>query len=106
MEMLSQYWQVYPNTRWLVLLHLHPIMDRSASAHEYMFHFVLQRKYYYNYEAVAVPSKRNSNVKAPPSVWKIGSAPTFKKHCAVFPEELVRIPVLATLPPDGILLDP
>jgi site-specific DNA-methyltransferase (adenine-specific) len=83
-----------------------PVDDRSASAHEYVFHFVKNRRYYYNQEAVAVQSKGNKETKAPPSVWTITSASTFKKHIAVFPEELVRIPIHATLPPDGVLLDP
>lgn len=36
----------------------------------------------------------------PEDEWRVDS------HCAVFPEELCRIPVLATCPPDGVLLDP
>lgn len=83
-----------------------PVDDRSASAHEYVFHFVKNRRYYYNHEAVAVPTKESNATKAPPSVWTVTSASTFKKHIAVFPEELVRIPIHATLPPDGVLLDP
>lgn len=83
-----------------------PVDDRCASAHEYMFHFVLQRKYHFDHEAVAVPSQGEQTTKAPPSVWQIRSAPTFKKHIAVFPKELVRIPILATLPSEGTLLDP
>lgn len=83
-----------------------PAEDRSAAAHEYMFHFVLQRKYYYNFDAVAVPSNGERPFKSPPSVWQIPISPNFKKHIAVFPEALVRIPILATLPPGGVLLDP
>ena len=83
-----------------------PVEDRCASAHEYMFHFVLQRRYHFDSDAVAVPSQGEKATKAPPSVWKIQSAPTFKKHIAVFPEELVRIPIQATLPKNGVLLDP
>ncbi|NJM06769.1 site-specific DNA-methyltransferase [Candidatus Gracilibacteria bacterium] len=83
-----------------------PVDDRCAAAHEYMFHFVLGRKYYFNAGAVAVPSQGERPTKAPPSVWMIRSAPTFKKHMAVFPEELVRIPIQATLPPGGTILDP
>lgn len=83
-----------------------PVKDRSAAAHEYMFHFVLQRHYYYDFDAVAVESKGQCEVKAPPSVWRIPIAATFKKHIAVFPEALVRVPILATLPPKGVLLDP
>jgi site-specific DNA-methyltransferase (adenine-specific) len=36
----------------------------------------------------------------PEDEWRIDS------HAAVFPEELCRIPVLATCPPDGVFLDP
>jgi site-specific DNA-methyltransferase (cytosine-N4-specific) len=83
-----------------------PVKDRSAAAHEYMFHFVLGRHYYYNFDTVAVPSGGECSTKPLPSVWQIPIAPNFKKHIAVFPEALVRAPILATLPPDGILLDP
>lgn len=83
-----------------------PAADRSAAAHEYMFHFVLQRRYYYNQSAVAVPSNGKRKTKSLPSVWQIPIATNFKKHIAVFPEALVRTPILATLPPKGTLLDP
>ena len=83
-----------------------PAEDRSAAAHEYMFHFVRQRRYRYNFDAVAVPSNGDRKIKPPPSVWHIPTATNFKKHIAVFPEALVRIPVLATLPPRGVILDP
>lgn len=83
-----------------------PHKDRSAAAHEYMFHFVLKRKYYYNFDAVAVPSNGERETKGPPSVWHIPTVPSIKKHIAVFPESLVRIPIRATLPPNGVLLDP
>ncbi|MDT4955068.1 MAG: hypothetical protein QOJ02_3206 [Acidobacteriota bacterium] len=82
-----------------------PTADRSASAHEYMFHFVAQRHYYYNLDAVAVSSNGERATKSPPSVWHIPTSTSFKKHIAVFPEALVRIPILATLPPGGVLLD-
>lgn len=83
-----------------------PTEDRSASAHEYVFHFVLRRHYYYDFDAVAIPSNGQRKVKSPPSVWSIPTATNFKKHIAVFPYELMRIPILATLPKDGVLLDP
>lgn len=83
-----------------------PAEDRSASAHEYMFHFVKQRHYNYNFDAVALPSSGKRDKKPPSSVWSLTSTPSFKKHIAVFPVQLVRIPILATLPPGGVLLDP
>lgn len=83
-----------------------PADDRSSLAHEFVFHFVKQRRYYYNMSAVAVPSTGKSKVKAPPSVWVVSSRPSRKKHAAVFPAELVYRPILATCPPGGIFLDP
>lgn len=83
-----------------------PVNDRSASAHEYVFHFVKKQRYFYDHAAVAVRSKGEKATKAPPSVWTITSVSTFKKHIAVFPEELVRVPIHATLPKNGVLLDP
>ncbi len=83
-----------------------PVQDRCALAHEYVFHFVLKRRYYFNLAAVAVPSNGKRSTKPPPSVWEVASGHSSKVHPAVFPEELVRLPVLATCPPNGILLDP
>lgn len=83
-----------------------PTKDRSSAAHEYIFHFVLKRHYYYNFDAVSISAKCSDNMKPQPSVWNIPTATNFKKHIAVFPEELVRIPISATLPPNGVLLDP
>lgn len=44
----------------------------------------------------------------PTDIWSIVTEDTWRKdnHCAVFPEELLRIPILATCPPKGVVLDP
>ena len=44
----------------------------------------------------------------PSDVWNIVTEDTWRKdsHCAVYPEELLRIPILATCPVSGIVLDP
>ena len=44
----------------------------------------------------------------PTDIWDIVPEDTWRKdnHCAVFPEELLRIPILATCPEDGVVLDP
>lgn len=83
-----------------------PTKDRSSAAHEYIFHFVLKQHYYYDFDAVSVLAKCSDNKKPQSSVWNIPTATNFKKHIAVFPEELVRVPISATLPPNGVLLDP
>lgn len=44
----------------------------------------------------------------PSNIWRMVPEDTWRKdtHCAVFPEELLRIPILSTCPIDGIVLDP
>ena len=44
----------------------------------------------------------------PSDVWDIVTEDTWRtdSHCAVYPEELVRIPILSTCPQNGIVLDP
>lgn len=44
----------------------------------------------------------------PSNIWRIVPEDTWRKdtHCAVFPEELLRIPILSTCPINGVVLDP
>ena len=44
----------------------------------------------------------------PTDIWNIVPEDTWRKdsHCAVFPEELLKTPILATCPVGGIVLDP
>lgn len=44
----------------------------------------------------------------PTDVWNIVTEDKWRtdSHCAVYPEELLRIPILATCPENGIILDP
>lgn len=44
----------------------------------------------------------------PSDVWDIVTEDTWRtdSHCAVYPEELLRIPILATCPQGGVVLDP
>lgn len=52
--------------------------------------------------------KMKKNGFIPSNIWRIVPEDTWRKdaHCAVFPEELLRIPILATCPENGIVLDP
>lgn len=83
-----------------------PVDDRCSMTHEYVFHFVKQRRYYFDAYSVAVPSKGAKTTKPPSSVWAIPTAMSRKKHKAVFPQDLVMLPIKATCPPNGTLLDP
>ena len=88
-----------------------PTVDRCSLTHEYVFHFVKRKKYYFDAKAVAIPSKGKRDTKPPFSVWIVPTAAEQttsprKRHIAAFPEKLVSLPILATCPPNGILLDP
>ena len=108
--MQDEGWIVRGDNVWLKPTPLpDPVRDRCALTHEYVFHFVKHpKKYLFDLDAVAVPSitgKRTT--KTPPSVWTVATQTNHKKsHKAVFPEELVRLPLLATCPDDGVLFDP
>lgn len=81
------------------------VADRSCMSHEYVFHFVTQRFYFYN--RVAVGRKTSKGTYMPPAdTWEVPISKGGTSHKASFSEELVRIPILATTPPNGIVLDP
>ncbi len=82
-----------------------PVRDRCSASHEYVFHFTKERWYYFNQVQVCRTAATGS--KMPPlDTWTFQQVRGSKPHKASFHEELVRIPVLATTPPDGIVLDP
>lgn len=83
-----------------------PVSDRCAIAHEYVFHFVKQKKYFFDADAVAIPSNGDKLTKPPQSVWNIKTSQSSKMHKAVFPEALVELPIRATCPAKGVILDP
>ncbi len=81
------------------------VRDRCSMSHEYMFHLVKSRWYYFNKAAVGRKSESGSMLP-PPDTWEIAPARSSHLHKARFSEELVRIPILATTPPRGVVLDP
>jgi site-specific DNA-methyltransferase (adenine-specific) len=82
------------------------VRDRCSISHEYVFHLVKERWYYFDKNAVGRNSD-SGNVLPPLDTWEI---PTVRgqasRHRARFSEELVRIPILTTTPPRGVVLDP
>jgi site-specific DNA-methyltransferase (cytosine-N4-specific) len=81
------------------------VRDRCSSSHEYVFHLVKSRWYYF--DKTTVGRKTTAGGTLPPSdTWEIAPARASHEHKARFSEELVRIPILATTPPNGIVLDP
>lgn len=81
------------------------VADRCSMSHEYVFHFVTQRFYYFNRKGVGRKSTRGTDMP-PLDTWEVPLSKGRADHKATFSEELVRIPILATTPPGGIVLDP
>ncbi len=81
------------------------VRDRCSMSHEYMFHLVKSRWYYFNKDAVGRKSESGS-ILPPPDTWEIPPARRSHRHKARFSEELVRIPILSTTPQNGVVLDP
>lgn len=81
------------------------VRDRCSMSHEYMFHLVKSRWYYFDKTPVGQKSASGS-ILPPQDTWEIAPARSSNKHKARFSEELVRIPILSTTPKSGIVLDP
>ena len=103
--------------------------DHLRKVHEFMFHLVKSDDFYYNDEelrhmyALIVRNdgksrKKNDKVKeqylqpegmhgmVPGDVWTIGVQRSGIAHYCVAPDTLYRLPIIATCPRKGILLDP
>lgn len=83
-----------------------PARDRCSSSHEYVFHFVKERYYYFDHKSVAVPSSGKNRTKPPSTVWDVPQSSSNKLHSAPFSKELVQLPLRATCPSGGVFLDP
>ena len=81
------------------------VRDRCAMSHEYMFHFVRERFYYFDKKAVGRRTKKGG-IMPPYDTWQVPSSQGVNGHKAVFSEQLVELPILATCPPGGTVLDP
>lgn len=81
------------------------VRDRCSVSHEYVFHLVKSRWYFFDKLSVGWTSESGS-VLPPPDTWEIAPARSSHKHKARFSEELVRIPILSTTPKGGVVLDP
>jgi site-specific DNA-methyltransferase (cytosine-N4-specific) len=82
------------------------VRDRCSVSHEYVFHFVKERWYYFDKNSVGRLTDSGS-ILPPLDTWEVSASRGSKRgHAARFSEELVRIPILTTTPPRGIVLDP
>lgn len=81
------------------------VRDRCSMSHEYVFHLTNSRWYYFNRLPVGreMPS---GSVLPPLDTWEVPPSTGNGKHKASFSADLLKIPILASTPPDGIVLDP
>lgn len=81
------------------------VTDRFNNTYEHVFHFVLQRKYFFDLDAVKVPGA-SGRPKNPGDVWAINTQPLHGEHTATFPEKLIERIVLCASPAGGVVFDP
>lgn len=85
------------------------VRDRCSMSHEYVFHFVKERWYYFDKNVIGRPTESGS-LLPPLDTWEVppvrGSNGNGNTHRARFSEELVKIPICSTTPQRGVVLDP
>lgn len=81
------------------------VRDRSSVSHEHVFHLTKNRWYYYNRHLVG-RSMDSGKILPPLDTWSAPTSAGGSSHKASFSEDLVRIPILATTPSNGVVLDP
>ena len=96
--------------------------DHLRKVHEFMFHLVKDEDFYYNDEELRrtfaliqrnddksharVPRGKGHQGQIPSDVWTIGVQRSGIAHYCVAPDMLYRLPLVATCPHGGIVLDP
>jgi site-specific DNA-methyltransferase (cytosine-N4-specific) len=81
------------------------VNDRCSMSHEYVFHFVKERYYFFDRRAVGRASS-NNKVLPPQDTWIVRPSRGNGFHKASFSTELIDLPIRATTPKRGIVLDP
>jgi len=77
------------------------VKDRPTHAHEYIFMFSKNQRYYYDRSSML--TETGANIQ---SVWRVGGSAFTGSHFAVFPAVLVEPIILASCPPNGLVFDP
>lgn len=81
------------------------VKDRFNNTYEHVFHFVLQKQYFFDLDSVKVLGA-NGKMKNPGDIWAINTQPLTGNHTATFPEKLIEQIVLCGSPKDGVVFDP
>lgn len=81
------------------------VTDRFNNTYEHVYHFVLNKSYFFDLDAVKVLGA-NGRMKNPGDVWPINTQPLNGTHTATFPEKLIEQIVLSASPKGGFVFDP
>ncbi len=81
------------------------VTDRVNNTYEHVFHFVRNKKYYFDLNAITISGK-NGKPKNPGDVWSINTQPLKGNHTATYPEELVEQIIKCGSPKNGVVFDP
>jgi site-specific DNA-methyltransferase (cytosine-N4-specific) len=81
------------------------VRDRCSMSHEYVFHFVKSRWYYFDKNVVGRQTESGSMLP-PLDTWEVPPVRGTQSHKARFSDDLIRIPIHATTPVRGVVLDP
>src|SRR5438093_2264857 len=111
-------WKIRSEVIWHKPRHVRNVAkDRLTPAHELLFHFVKSKGAYYDMDAIRPSSPpilgkhgvvRTPRGRVPTDVWTIQIEDSISpdNQYAVFPEELVELPIRETCPGGGTVLDP
>lgn len=77
------------------------VKDRPTRAHEYMFMFTKNERYFYDRDAVREPNGRNCR-----SVWNVHTQGFNGAHFATFPPKLIEPCIRSSSRPGDFVLDP
>lgn len=80
------------------------VRDRFVRSHEHVFMFTKKDRYYFDGDAVRVPSS-DGGTKLRPDVFTTGVSSYSGAHFATFPPDLIRPLVLASTRPGDTVLD-
>ena len=82
------------------------VRDRCTKSHEYIFLFSKSRDYYFDVDAIKIPTVDNTSLKRKKSVWDVKLKPYKEAHFATYPLELIEPCILAGSEEGDIILDP
>ncbi|RRG00707.1 MAG: site-specific DNA-methyltransferase [Lactobacillus sp.] len=81
------------------------VKDRFNNTYEHVFHFVKNKKYFFDLDAVKIEGM-NGKLKNPGDVWSINTQPLAGSHTATFPEALIERIIKCASPNGGVVFDP